>query len=285
MKRNYFIVLFIILITSIILGYWITNTERYKHYRQSQYLESVVNTTINETGYDINLESNYQILGYMMEIEGKGSYSKDNNILYMNYLTKLNGKGVSPLTVELNQYIDNKNNIQYMNLNRGQWFQEPFNSSLTILDQIPEIFKNSRFKKSTQKIEILEDSENIQILIFELPLNQADFLTQQLIQNILNIADAINYDELMQEAPNVIYTVTLNKQLNQVTSIKADYTSGIQELLVKLMNYYPELFSLISKEEVKEMFFSTSIGISSSTSEVILPSDVKVNAVQISDLK
>ena len=285
MKRNYFIVLFIILITSIILGYFITHTERYKHYRQLQYLESVVNTTLNEAGYTIDLESNYQILGYRMDIEGKGSYSKDNNTLYMNYLTKFNGKGVSPLTVELNQYIDNQDNIQYMNLNRGQWFQEPFNSSLTILDQIPEIFKNSRFKKSTQKIEILEDSENIQILIFELPLNQADFLVQQLIQNILNIADAINYDELMQEAPNVIYTVTLNKQLNQVTSIKADYTSGIQELLVKLMNHYPELFSLISKEEVKEMFFSTSIDISSSTSEVILPSDVKVNAVQISDLK
>ncbi|MEE1237546.1 MAG: hypothetical protein UHI85_05655, partial [Turicibacter sp.] len=285
MKRNYFIVLFIILITSIILGYFITHTERYKHYRQLQYLESVINTTLNETGYDINLKSNYQILGYMMDIEGKGSYSKDNNILYMNYLTKLNGSGVSPLTVELNQYIDNQDNIQYMNLNRGQWFQEPFNSSLTILDQIPEIFKNSRFKKSTQKIEILEDSENIQILIFELPLNQADFLVQQLIQNILNIADAINYDELMQEAPNVIYTVTLNKQLNQVTSIKADYTSGIQELLVKLMNHYPELFSLISKEEVKEMFFSTSIDISSSTSEVILPSGVKLNAVHISDLK
>lgn len=285
MKRNYFIVLFIILITSIILGYFITHTERYKHYRQLQYLESVVNTTLNEAGYTIDLESNYQILGYRMDIEGKGSYSKDNNTLYMNYLTKFNGKGVSPLTVELNQYIDNQDNIQYMNLNRGQWFQEPFNCSLTILNQIPEIFKNSRFKKSTQKIEILEDSENIQILIFELPLNQADFLTQQLIQNILNIADAINYDELMQEAPNVIYTVTLNKQLNQVTSIKADYTSGIQELLVKLMNHYPELFSLISKEEVKEMFFSTSIDISSSTSEVILPSDVKLNAVQISDLK
>lgn len=285
MKRNYFIVLFIILITSIILGYFITHTERYKHYRQLQYLESVVNTTLNEAGYTIDLESNYQILGYRMDIEGKGSYSKDNNTLYMNYLTKFNGKGVSPLTVELNQYIDNHDNIQYMNLNRGQWFQEPFNCSLTILNQIPEIFKNSKFKKSTQKIEILEDSENIQILIFELPLNQADFLTQQLIQNILNIADAINYDELMQEAPNVIYTVTLNKQLNQVTSIKADYTSGIQELLVKLMNHYPELFSLISKEEVKEMFFSTSIDISSSTSEVILPSDVKLNAVQISDLK
>lgn len=285
MKRNYFIVLFIILITSIILGYFITHTERYKHYRQLQYLESVVNTTLNEAGYTIDLESNYQILGYRMDIEAKGSYSKDNNTLYMNYLTKFNGKGVSPLTVELNQYIDNHDNIQYMNLNRGQWFQEPFNCSLTILNQIPEIFKNSKFKKSTQKIEILEDSENIQILIFELPLNQADFLTQQLIQNILNIADAINYDELMQEAPNVIYTVTLNKQLNQVTSIKADYTSGIQELLVKLMNHYPELFSLISKEEVKEMFFSTSIDISSSTSEVILPSDVKVNAVQISDLK
>ena len=285
MKRNYFIVLFIILITSIILGYFITHTERYKHYRQLQYLESVVNTTLNEAGYTIDLESNYQILGYRMDIEAKGSYSKDNNTLYMNYLTKFNGKGVSPLTVELNQYIDNQDNIQYMNLNRGQWFQEPFNCSLTILNQIPEIFKNSKFKKSTQKIEILEDSENIQILIFELPLNQADFLTQQLIQNILNIADAINYDELMQEAPNVIYTVTLNKQLNQLTSIKADYTSGIQELLVKLMNHYPELFSLISKEEVKEMFFSTSIDISSSTSEVILPSDVKVNAVQISDLK
>ena len=285
MKRNYFIVLFIILITSIILGYFITHTERYKHYRQLQYLESVVNTTLNEAGYTIDLESDYQILGYRMDIEAKGSYSKDNNTLYMNYLTKFNGKGVSPLTVELNQYIDNHDNIQYMNLNRGQWFQEPFNCSLTILNQIPEIFKNSRFKKSTQKIETLEDSENTQTLIFELPLNQADFLTQQLIQNILNIADAINYDELMQEAPNVIYTVTLNKQLNQVTSIKADYTSGIQELLVKLMNHYPELFSLISKEEVKEMFFSTSIDISSSTSEVILPSDVKVNAVQISDLK
>ncbi len=285
MKRNYFIVLFIILITSIILGYFITHTERYKHYRQLQYLESVVNTTLNEAGYTIDLESNYQILGYRMDIEAKGSYSKDNNTLYMNYLTKFNGKGVSPLTVELNQYIDNHDNIQYMNLNRGQWFQEPFNCSLTILNQIPEIFKNSKFKKSTQKIEILEDSENIQILIFELPLNQADFLTQQLIQNILNTSDSINYDELMQEAPNVIYTVTLNKQLNQVTSIKADYTSGIQELLVKLMNHYPELFSLISKEEVKEMFFSTSIDISSSTSEVILPSDVKLNAVQISDLK
>lgn len=285
MKRNYFIVLFIILITSIILGYFITHTERYKHYRQLQYLESVVNTTINEAGYTIDLESNYQILGYRMDIEGKGSYSKDNNTLYMNYLTKFNGKGVSPLTVELNQYIDNQDNIQYMNLNRGQWFQEPFNCSLTILNQIPEIFKNSRFKKSTQKIETLEDSENTQTLIFELPLNQADFLTQQLIQNILNTSDSINYDKLMQEAPNVIYTVTLNKQLNQLTSIKANYTSGIQELLVKLMNHYPELFSLISKEEVKEMFFSTSIDISSSTSEVILPSDVKVNAVHISDLK
>ena len=203
----------------------------------------------------------------------------------MNYLTKFNGKGVSPLTVELNQYIDNHDNIQYMNLNRGQWFQEPFNCSLTILNQIPEIFKNSKFKKSTQKIEILEDSENIQILIFELPLNQADFLVQQLIQNILNIADAINYDELMQEAPNVTYTIILNKQLNQITTVKVDYTSGIQELLITLMNRYPELFSLISPKEVNEMFFRTSIDISSSTNEVILPSDVKLNAVQISDLK
>ena len=285
MKRNYFIVLFIILITSISLGYWITRTERYKNYRQLQYLESVVDTTLNEAGYEIDLESNYQILGYGMDIEGKGSYLKDNNTLYMNYLTKLNGKGVSPLTVELNQYIDNQNNIQYMNLNRGQWFKEPFNSSLTILNQIPAIFKNSKLKKSTQKIEIVEGSENTQILIFELPLNQSDFLTQQLIQNILNISDSINYDELIEESPNVSYTVTLNKQINQITSIKIDYTSGIQELLVTLMNRYPELFSLISLEEVKEMFFSTSIDISSSTSEVILPSDVKLNAVQISDLK
>ena len=285
MKRNYFIVLFIILITSISLGYWITRTERYKNYRQLQYLESVVDTTLNEAGYEIDLESNYQILGYGMDIEGKGSYLKDNNTLYMNYLTKLNGKGVSPLTVELNQYIDNQNNIQYMNLNRGQWFKEPFNSSLTILNQIPAIFKNSKLKKSTQKIEIVEGSENTQILIFELPLNQSDFLTQQLIQNILNISDSINYDELIEESPNVSYTVTLNKQINQITSIKIDYTSGIQELLVTLMNRYPELFSLISLEEVKEMFFSTSIDISSSTSEVILPSDVKLNAVQISNLK
>ena len=285
MKRNYFIVLFIILITSISLGYWITRTERYKNYRQLQYLESVVDTTLNEAGYEIDLESNYQILGYEMDIEGKGSYLKDNNTLYMNYLTKLNGKGASPLTVELNQYIDNQNNIQYMNLNRGQWFKEPFNSSLTILNQIPDIFKISKLKKSTQKIEILEDSESIQTLIFELPLNQSDFLTQQLIQNILNISDSINYDELMKDAPNVSYTVTLNKQINQMTSIKIDYTSGIQELLAKLMNDYHELFSLVSPEEVNEMFFSTSIEISSSTKEVMLPSDIKLNAVQISDLK
>lgn len=285
MKRNDFIVFFIFLITSITLGYWITHTERYKHYRQLQYLESVVNNTLNEAGYDISLETNYQILGYTMDIEGQGNYSKENNTVYMNYLTKLNGKGVSPLTVELNQYIDHKNNIQYMNLNRGQWFQEPFNASLTIINQIPEIFKYARFKKSTQKIEISDESEQIQTVIFELPLSQSDFLTQQLIKNILNISESINYDELVQEAPTVNYIVMLDKTLNQITSIKIDYTSGIQNLLVRLMNQYPTLFSNLTEDEIREMFFNTSIDISPSTNEIILPTDVKANAVDISELK
>lgn len=285
MKRNDFIVLFIFLITSITLGYWITHTERYKHYRQLQYLESVVNNTLNEAGYDISLETNYQILGYTMDIEGKGNYSKENNTVYMNYLTKLNGKGVSPLTVELNQYIDHKNNIQYMNLNRGQWFQEPFNASLTVINQIPEIFKYAKFKKSTQKIEISDENEKIQTVIFELPLSQSDFLTQQLIKNILNISESINYDELVQEVPNVNYAVMLDKTIHQITSVQIDYTSGIQNLLVKLMNHYPTLFANLTEDEIREMFFNTSIDILPSTNEVILPTDIKVNAVDISELK
>ena len=66
----------------------------------------------------------------------------------MNYLMKLNGKGVSPMTVELNQYIDSVEQMKYMNMNDGQWFKEASNVSLTVFKKIPKQYKQSKLQMS-----------------------------------------------------------------------------------------------------------------------------------------
>ena len=82
MKRNHLIVLIIVLITSIGCGYWISKTERYKNYRQLQFLETVVDQTLNESGYNIELQSYYNLLGYEMNLEGNGAFSQKETMQF-----------------------------------------------------------------------------------------------------------------------------------------------------------------------------------------------------------
>ena len=265
MKRSHLIVIIVVLIISVASGYWITQTERYKNYRQMQLLDTVVYNTLHPNGYTIKLTSNYDILGYQMNLEGEGIYS---TTLYMNYLMKLNGTGVSPMTVELNQYIDN--NIQYMNINQGQWFKEPFQDQLTILDQLSKKFKQSKFHASGDYVEIIDDNERIQKITFTLPFLESDYLTQQLIKNITNISNEINFEKIEP----VTYTVTINKQEKQIITIEIDYTTGIQQLINV---YFPTAAT--------NLHFNTTIELINIDQHLELPEEVKTKAVNISDLK
>lgn len=287
MKRYRLIVLITVLIISIACGYWITQTERYKHYRQLQFLETVVENTLHQNGYAVGLNSEYNILGYEMNLVGEGGFSQnsDDSILYMTYLVKLNGKGVSPMTVELNQYIDLNSKMQYMNLNHGQWFKETLNTSLTIFKQIPELFKKSKFQNSDDWIEIIDDNQQEQIVEFKLPLSDADFLTKQLINNVLNISNDIDLDALIQKAKSVNYRVRINKQEQQITQMDVNYSNGIQELIKNLALDYPNLFLQLPNEEVEAMSFNLSVNLLSSNEIIQIPTEVKNKAVSISDLK
>lgn len=264
MKRNHLITTIVVLIIFVASGYWITQTERYKNYRQMQFLDTVVYNTLHPNAYTIKLTSNYDILGYQMNLEGEGTYS---TTLYMNYLMKLSGTGVSPMTVELNQYIDN--NTQYMNLNRGQWFKEPFVDQLTILDQLPKKFEQSKFHASDDYIEIIDDNEQTQKITFTLPFLESDYLTQQLIKNITNISNEINFEKIEP----VTYTVTINKKEKQITTIEIDYTTGIQQLINL---YFPT---------TTNSHFNTTIHLHNSDQHLELPEEVKTKSVNISDLK
>ena len=69
MKRNHLIVFITVLIISIACGYWITKTDRYNNYRELQFLESVVKNTLHQNGYAVELNSEYNILGYEIDEE------------------------------------------------------------------------------------------------------------------------------------------------------------------------------------------------------------------------
>ncbi|MTM25141.1 hypothetical protein GMA87_12540, partial [Turicibacter sanguinis] len=119
------IIIFILLLTPV--GYFITKTGWYENYRQAQFLAAVINNTKNLETYHVSLNVNYDILGYQMELSSEGDVSQsDSTVSHLNYLIRMNGYGVSPMTVELEQYAQwsAQNKILYMNLNRGQWFKE-----------------------------------------------------------------------------------------------------------------------------------------------------------------
>lgn len=287
MKRNHLIVFITVLIISIACGYWITKTDRYNNYRELQFLESVVKNTLHQNGYAVELNGEYNILGYEMNLAGEGAFSQnsDDSNLYMTYLMKLNGKGVSPMTVELTQYIDLNLQLHYMNLNHGQWFKETLNTPLTIFKQIPELFRKSKFQNSDDWIEIIDDNQQEQIVEFKLPLSDADFLTKQLISNVLNISNNINLDQLIQKAKSVNYRITINKQEQQITQMDVSYSNGIQELIRNLARDYPNLFLQLPSEEVEAMSFNLSVNLLKSNEVIQIPTEVKTKSVSISDLK
>ena len=287
MKRNHLIVFITVLIISIACGHWITKTDRYNNYRELQFLESVVKNTLHQNGYAVELNSEYNILGYEMSVVGDGGFSQksDDSVLYMTYLMKLNGKGVSPMTAELTQYIDLNSKINYMNINHGQWFKEISNGSLTIFQKIPKLFKKSKFQNSDDWIEIIDDREQNQIVELRLPLSRADFLTKQLISNVLNISNDINLDQLIQKAKSVNYRITINKQEQQITQMDVSYSNGIQELIRNLARDYPNLFLQLPSEEVEAMYFNLSVNLLNSNEIIQIPTEVKNKAISISDLK
>lgn len=287
MKRYRLIVLFTVLIISIACGYWITQTDRYKNYRQLQFLETVVENTLHQNGYAVELNSEYNILGYEMNLAGEGVFSQnlDDSNLYMTYLMKLNGKGVSPMTVELTQYIDLNLQLNYMNLNHGQWFKETLNTPLTIFKQIPELFRKSKFQNSDDWIEIIDDNQQEQIVEFKLPLSDADFLTKQLINNVLHISNDIDLDALIQKAKSVNYRIRINRQEQQITQMDVSYSNGIQELIKNLALDYPNLFLQLPNEEVEAMSFNLLVNLLKSNEVIQIPTEVKTKSVSISDLK
>ncbi len=287
MKRNYLIALILIFITSIGCGYWISKTERYKNYRQLQFLETVVDQTLNESGYNIQLQSYYNLLGYEMNLEGNGAFSQneEGDVLFLNYLMKLNGKGVSPMTVQLNQYIDSAEQMKYMNMNDGQWFKEASNVSLTVFNQIPKQYKQSKFQMSGNEVEMIEDNEQLQVIAFQLPFHEADFLSKELISNILSVLNSRQFESLIQEADKLNYTVTIDKKQKQILKVEVDYTEGCQKLIEQMISSYSNLASQISEEEIQSMTFNLSTNLIKSTDSVSIPSEIRNQAIHISDLQ
>ena len=287
MKRNHLIGLSLILIISVGCGYWITKTERYKNYRQLQFLETVVDHTLDVSSYNIQLQSYYNLLGYEMNLEGNGTFSQheEEAVLSLNYLMKLNGKGVSPMTVELNQYVDLAEHMKYMNLNHGQWFKESSDVSLTVFNQIPKQYRQSKLQMSDDYIEVIEDNEQLQVIAFQLPFHEADFLSKELISNILSVSDSIQFESLLQNAENLNYKVTINKKEKQILKDEVDNIEGCQKLIQKIMDSYSNLASQISQEEIQSMTFRLSADLTKSTDNVSIPSEVRNQAIHISDLK
>lgn len=292
------IIAIILLLTPI--GYFITKTGWYENFRQARFLATVVANTQELENYQVNLQSNYDILGYQMELTSEGGVSQQNAITtsHLNYLIKMNGYGVSPMTVELEQYAHWAEDTKtlYMNLNRGQWFKE---TNATIenyyqyfvdfnnLDYLNKIYKETVKDETSDDFVILEDNDQQQIISVQVDFLQSEKMIQILIENLLKVSPNIDLTSIYQAAPKVNYIFTIDKASKSILTYEIFYNEGIQEIVKQIQIQYPTSFAEIDDEKLSAMYLDLKVQISDmNQGDVIeIPSKVMNQAVEISDLK
>ena len=117
MKRNHLIVFITVLIISIACGYWITKTDRYNNYRELQFLESVVKNTLHQNGYAVELNSEYNILGYEIYRNGKpaGFIERNKNgqeTVYTDVVDNINNRVVTYSAVAYDYNLNPTNTVE-----------------------------------------------------------------------------------------------------------------------------------------------------------------------------
>lgn len=291
------VIVFILLLTPI--GYFITKTGWYENYRQAQFLAAVVNNTKDLENYHVNLIVNYDILGYQMDLSSEGDVSqRSSTISHLDYLIKMNGYGVSPMTVQLEQYAQwaEDNKVLYMNLNRGQWFKE-VNPSMdkyyqyfvdfNNLDYLNQIYKQTVKDETLNDFVILDDNDQQQVVSVQVEFLQADKMIQILIGELLNVSPDIDITAIYQLAPKVNYVFTIDKETQVVLEYQLSYKDGIQEIIKQLQSVYPSSFATISEDKLSSMYFNLKVKISEGTlkDEIEIPRDIVNSAVSVSDIK
>lgn len=291
------IIIFILLLTPV--GYFMTKTGWYENYRQSKFLAAVINNTKNLETYHVNLDVNYDILGYQMELNSEGDVSQsDSTVSHLNYLIKMNGYGVSPMTVELEQYAQwsDQDKILYMNLNRGQWFKEVDPTSdkyyqyfvdFNNLDYLNQIYNETVKNEDVNDFVILEDDNQQQVISVYVDFLKADQMIQILVGELLNVSPDIDINAIYQSAPKVNYIFTIDKETETVLAYELSYKDGIQEIIKQLQSTYPSSFATISEDRLATMYFDLKVKISGENAgiSIEIPSDVINSAVSVSDIK
>lgn len=291
------LIVLVLLLTPV--GYFISKTGWYENYRQAQFLAAVVNNTKDLKSYKVNLDVSYDILGYQMELTSEGEVSQGNSTLsHLNYLIKMNGTGVSPMTVELEQYAQwsDEDKILYMNLNRGQWFKEVNPTSdnyyqyfvdFNNLDYLNEIYKETIKDKSLNDFMILEDNNEQQVISVYVDFLQADEMIQILLKDLLKISPDIDIDAIYQLAPKVNYIFTIDKTSETVLEYELSYDEGVQEIIKQLHSTYPTIFASINEDKLLKMYFDLKVKIDDDNlgSSIEIPSDIINSAVSVSSIK
>ena len=291
------IIIFILLLTPV--GYFITKTGWYENYRQAQFLAAVINNTKNLETYHVSLNVNYDILGYQMELSSEGDVSQsDSTVSHLNYLIRMNGYGVSPMTVELEQYAQwsAQNKILYMNLNRGQWFKEIDPTSdkyyqyfvdFNNLDYLNQIYKETVKNENANDFVILEDNNEQQVISVYVDFLKADQMIQILIGELLNVSPDIDINAIYQLAPKVNYIFTIDKETERVLEYELSYKDGMQEIIKQLQTAYSSFFATISEDRLATMYFDLKVKISDGNkgNKIEIPSNVVNSAISVSDIR
>lgn len=300
MNKKLIIGLIAIILLLTPVGYFITKTGWYENFRQARFLAAVVANTQELETYQVNLQSNYDILGYQMELTSEGGVSQQNSVTtsHLNYLIKMNGYGVSPMTVELEQYAHwtDETKTLYMNLNRGQWFKETnatmenyyqYFVDFNNLDYLNKIYKETVKNETSNDFVILEDNDQQQIISVQVDFLESEKMIQILIGNLLKVSPNIDMTSIYQSAPKVNYTFTIDKVSKTILTYEIFYNEGIQEIIKQIQTQYPTSFATINDEKLSEMYLNLKVQISDMNQGDILeiPSQVVNQAVEISDLK
>ena len=300
MNKKLIIRLIAIILLLTPVGYFITKTGWYENFRQARFLAAVVANTQELETYQVNLQSNYDILGYQMELTSEGGVSQQNSVTtsHLNYLIKMNGYGVSPMTVELEQYAHwtDETKTLYMNLNRGQWFKETnatmenyyqYFVDFNNLDYLNKIYKETVKNEISNDFVILEDNDQQQIISVQVDFLESEKMIQILIGNLLKVSPNIDMTSIYQSAPKVNYTFTIDKVSKTTLTYEIFYNEGIQEIIKQIQTQYSTSFATINDEKLSEMYLNLKVQISDMNQGDILeiPSQVVNQAVEISDLK
>ncbi len=298
MRKKIIIGLIAVILLLTPVGYLITKTGWYQNFRQAQFLAAVVSNTQKLKSYQVNLESNYHILGYEMTLKSEGEVSQQDAITsHLSYLIKMNGYGVSPMTVELEQYADWNHDTKtlYMNLNRGQWFKETdapvenyyqYFVDFNNLDYLNEIYKRSTKDETSTDFIILEDTEDKQVISVRVDFLESEKMIQILIGNLLKVDPSIDLVPIYQSAPQVEYTFTIDKPSKTILTYELVYDEGIKEIVKQIQTQYPASFATISEERLADTFLNLKVQISqiNQLGVVEIPTEILNQAVEVNQL-